>query len=480
MALSRDVTVRLVGEDKASSTFDKVGKSSGGLADKIGKLGAAVPLAGAAVAGLAAGAVSLAGSFVETSSRLELLAEKSKTVFGDSKGMVDRWAKTSATAMKLTRSEAVGLAAGFADLLVPMGFTREQAARMSTDTIGLAGALARWSNGTHTAESAAEALSDAMLGETDALKSLGINLSAADVQARLTANGQDQLTGAARRQAEALATQQLILENSVDAQRAAADGNVTLADRLGRLQTAFRNAWEELVIRLTPAAERFADWVATEGVAKLQEFGRWLEANRDGFIGFAQGALTGTATVARAFGDLVQTGAFAAAAMLDQAATLAGAFGMKGLQRDLRGAAADIAVTGANARIALDKAADGADTLALKLNGLKDKRVTVTVDYREVGGITPRQAERQATPLRRAEGGPVYAGRAYTVGERRAETFIPSTNGMIVPRRLGSAGGGITVNFTGPVYGTNSDDLAEKVRATLVRMQRNGTQLGLA
>jgi hypothetical protein len=57
-----------------------------------------------------------------------------------------------------------------------------------------------------------------------------------------------------------------------------------------------------------------------------------------------------------------------------------------------------------------------------------------------VGGVDP------LAPLpARASGGPVEAGRAYIVGEKRPELFVPSTNGLIVPRvpnLSGMRGGG--------------------------------------
>lgn len=52
----------------------------------------------------------------------------------------------------------------------------------------------------------------------------------------------------------------------------------------------------------------------------------------------------------------------------------------------------------------------------------------------------------------RAEGGPVSAGMAYIVGERRPEIFVPKTDGMILPSTAGfgsfarAGGGGQTVN----------------------------------
>lgn len=42
----------------------------------------------------------------------------------------------------------------------------------------------------------------------------------------------------------------------------------------------------------------------------------------------------------------------------------------------------------------------------------------------------------------RANGGPVEAGRAYTVGEMGREMFVPSQNGQIVPIGRGDGSGG--------------------------------------
>ena len=108
--------------------------------------------------------------------------------------------------MGLTSRAAVGLATDMGDLLVPMGFTRDQAAGMSTDVIGLSGALSEWTGGTRSAAEVADILQKGMLGERDALKSLGISITEADVAAQLAADGNDKLTGSALAQAKAQAT----------------------------------------------------------------------------------------------------------------------------------------------------------------------------------------------------------------------------------------------------------------------------------
>ncbi len=56
----------------------------------------------------------------------------------------------------------------------------------------------------------------------------------------------------------------------------------------------------------------------------------------------------------------------------------------------------------------------------------------------------------------RAEGGPVTAGRAYVVGEKRPELFVPNRSGMILPKVPGAGGGqtiigGASITITGNV-----------------------------
>lgn len=46
-----------------------------------------------------------------------------------------------------------------------------------------------------------------------------------------------------------------------------------------------------------------------------------------------------------------------------------------------------------------------------------------------------------------ASGGPAMAGKAYLVGEKRPELFVPSTNGTVVPNAGSWGGGGVTQNF---------------------------------
>lgn len=268
----------IIARDRASSTFDKVGKSASSSTQTLKKFGtiAAVGFAAAGTAAVGAGKY-----FFGVSARLELMGNKAKTVFGGQIGMVDKWAKANAGAMGLTSREATGLAANFADLLIPMGFARKQAAGMSTDVVGLSGALSQWSGGTRSAAEVSEILAKAMLGERDGLKELGISISDADVQARLLKTGQDKLKGSALEQAKALITQKLIFEKSTDAQKAFAKGGSPLLSAQARIKARLGEVRDAIAVKLIPAFATAADWATKKLPVAFDTVKRALGKVRD-------------------------------------------------------------------------------------------------------------------------------------------------------------------------------------------------------
>ncbi len=221
--------------------------------------GTAIKAGAAAAAGGIALAIAGVPKLLNAAARLESMGRKSATVFGDQLPVVQRWAREAAAGMGLTARQATGLAANFADLLVPMGFARSEAAKMATDVVGLSGALAEWSGGQRSAAEVAEILSAAMLGERDALQGLGISISQAEVDARILANAQKGLTFATEEQAAAFATQQIIFEKSKDAQTAYANSTDDLASRQAKLTAWLQGLKEAAVGVAIPALVAVGD-----------------------------------------------------------------------------------------------------------------------------------------------------------------------------------------------------------------------------
>ena len=149
-------------------------------------------------------------------------------------------------------------AANAGDLLKPMGFTADQAADLSTDLIGLSGALSEWSGGQRSVAETADILSKALLGERESLKPLGIAINQAQVDQRALTIAQRDGRDAITEQDKALATQQLIFEKSTDAQKAFAEGGNDLIAAQNQLRARFNQLKEDLARNLMPTFERMA------------------------------------------------------------------------------------------------------------------------------------------------------------------------------------------------------------------------------
>lgn len=275
---------------KAAESTDDADRSMGGFSQGAGTAGVAA--AGVGVAVIAAG--MKVGDYA---GKLELLKKKSATVFGGELGRVQTWAAENARAMGLTRGEATGLAAGLGDLLIPMGFTRKAAADMATQTVGLSGALAEWSGGTKTASEVTEILSAAFMGERDGLNALGISITQAEVDAALLAAGQQDLTGKQLQQAEATATQKLIMEKSTDAQKAFADGAGSLARQTAESKAKLKEMGETLATKTAPTLLKVAGFVNDHVIPALGKAGGVAKKLVQEFMGLPAPVKIGTATL---------------------------------------------------------------------------------------------------------------------------------------------------------------------------------------
>ena len=254
--MANDVRIHVSVQDDASPTLRQVGQETDKLGTSAAGTGSSMLSMGVALAAVTAAATVAAGvvySFYATNRDLELQLRKSTTVFAEQLPVVKEWADSNAAAMGLSSNQATNLAASMADLLIPMGMTREAATEMATKTIGLSGALAEWSGGQRTATEVARILQKAFLGETDGLKELGIALSAEQVMAELATRGQEDLTGSALEQAKALAIQKLVFDKSTDAQAAYADGAGTAARSQAELTARLTTAHEQMAQALAPA-----------------------------------------------------------------------------------------------------------------------------------------------------------------------------------------------------------------------------------
>jgi hypothetical protein len=124
---------------------------------------------------LAAGAASVkfASDFQESINKVDV-------AFGPAADSVKEFAKTSLDGFGIAEGSALDMAATFGDMASGMGLTTNQAAKMSTELVGLAGDLASFKN--IGIDQANTALTSIFTGETESLKKLGIVMTETNLQ----------------------------------------------------------------------------------------------------------------------------------------------------------------------------------------------------------------------------------------------------------------------------------------------------------
>jgi hypothetical protein len=176
----RDLVVRIIGDDKSlrralgrsdkdlTSFNAKVSRSASGLS----RWGKAAGLA-AAAGGVALG-VGLAKS-IGAASDLNEEISKSTVLFGKSSDQVNAWAKTTASAIGISRREALQAAGNFGAMFSTIGVGDKTSAQMSTRLVKLGADLASFSN--QDPKEMLDKLRSGLAGEAEPLRRFGILLS---------------------------------------------------------------------------------------------------------------------------------------------------------------------------------------------------------------------------------------------------------------------------------------------------------------
>ena len=127
------------------------------------------------ILGLGAASLKLASDFEETNAKF-------KTVFSSIQAEAEQTAKVFADSFGLSDLAAKQLLSNTGDLLVGFGFTEKSALDLSKQVNELAVDLASFTNFSGGAEGASAALTKALLGERESIKSLGIAITEADLK----------------------------------------------------------------------------------------------------------------------------------------------------------------------------------------------------------------------------------------------------------------------------------------------------------
>lgn len=158
------------GLKKAQSTLKKTGRS--------------ISTIGASITG---GATALLAVPVALGSQMQETMSKFNVVFGESAGEMEKWSKTTATALGTSEQAMAGMLSSAQDLLVPMGVVPDEAQNMSKAVSTLAVDLGSFNN--MATDKVFDDLTAALTGSGEVMKKYGVILSAAAVNQELLNKG---------------------------------------------------------------------------------------------------------------------------------------------------------------------------------------------------------------------------------------------------------------------------------------------------
>jgi hypothetical protein len=131
--------------------------------------------------------VTAGGAAIKLASDFEESLNKVNVAFGNSSLEVEAFAKSTLDSFGIAEGSALDMAALFGDMATSMGISTGEASKMSTQLVGLAGDLASFKN--ISVDRAQTALAAIFTGETEALKSLGVVMTQANLEAFALSQG---------------------------------------------------------------------------------------------------------------------------------------------------------------------------------------------------------------------------------------------------------------------------------------------------
>ena len=279
-----------------------------GVARTVARMAAIV-----ATIGLAAGA-AVAGFLVSTigpASDLNETVSKVGVVFGDAADQVIAFGKKAATALGMSQNDALTAAGTYGNLFRAMGLGNDVSAEMSTNLVQLAGDLASFNNMDPT--EVMDKLRAGLTGESEPLKSLGININETVIKAKAMEMGFKLVNGQLSAGAKAQAAYALMLEQSALAQGDFARTSGGMANQQRILKAQFANLKATIGTGLLPLvtglAQALNNMLASPGVqagAKaisdaLADIGKAIQA---AIAGDSAGAMAGIFNAIKGLGSL--------------------------------------------------------------------------------------------------------------------------------------------------------------------------------
>ena len=258
----------LRGAERGTATLGQ--KLKGILSPKNILVGAGALGLATTIPGMIRGAIGAIGDAAEEYQALEQTIRTVDSVFGDSAGTIEDWSNRAASSAGLSKRVVNEAAAVMGQTLLNMGFDAEEAADkvvlLQQRAADMALAFGK------KPQDAILAITAAMRGERDTIEKFGVSIKQADVSSRVLALGLDTSTDAAKKNAEAVAILDIIMDQSASS-----------ADR-------FANSQDDVAVKSAQAAANAQNVQAAFGemVTEIQN-GAFIVADSVGDIATGMG-----------------------------------------------------------------------------------------------------------------------------------------------------------------------------------------------
>lgn len=242
---STTLAIKIVSDASgAKAGFAEAEAEADGFGEKLKK-------ANLALAATVGGVAEMAEKAYEAAGQLEHAGETTESVFGSQAEEVQKYAAKADQAAGLSEAAYETLATTVGQKLANMGVAHDELADKTNNLVQMGANLAAQYGG--STQDAVTALTKGLAGQTKGLQAYGVVLKASDINAVLAANGQSKLTGEALRNATAMASLQLIQQQSASTTGAFGKQAETAEGQQKRLTAEWQNAEAKLGTMLLPA-----------------------------------------------------------------------------------------------------------------------------------------------------------------------------------------------------------------------------------
>ena len=247
------------GIKQATSQLGAFGSAAGGLGSTLGKVGAT--LAGF---GLVTKAVTFTSESIDSARDLERNMYSLNTVFGGMAPTMEKFTK-NAHEIGLSQKDAAKASTFLGSVLKQSGFSMADTTKQTQKLVSLGVDLATTYG--YDVSEALLGMTALFRGEYDPIEKFGVAMKQSEINAELAARQQNNLTGAARRNAEQIIRMELLYERAADATGAFTGQSGNLFVEQMKLQAQFENMQASIGTQLLPVMVSL-----TEALVPLVEY----------------------------------------------------------------------------------------------------------------------------------------------------------------------------------------------------------------